>query len=119
MVFKMTKTLTAWDIERNVKEELSIYIQGGHIADFDELVEKFDTLVHEEVERAVIYYSDAFDLLKDMQITDFSEAWENGCTDVCSVVAFHLNTYLYEEININEFQIELDEYLEEQENEDE
>src|ERR1700752_374325 len=109
MVFKMTKTLTAWDIERNVKEELSIYIQGGHIADFDELVEKFDTLVHEEVERAVIYYSDAFDLLKDMQITDFSEAWENGCTDVCSVVAF----------NINEFQIELDEYLEEQENEDE
>ena len=115
----MTKTLTAWDVEQNVKEELSNIIKSGLVTDFDELVEKFDNLVHEEVERAVIYYNDCFDLLKDMQITDFCEAHENGCTDVCSVVAFHLNTYLYEEININEFQIELDEYLEEQENEDE
>lgn len=48
-------------------------------------------LVNEKVNDYFIYYSDAWEYLQDNDITDFSDAFDNGCTQVCEIAAFYLS----------------------------
>ena len=53
--------------------------------------------VMEECDSYFIYYSDAWDYLRDNNITDFFDAVNNGCDNICSIAYW----YLQQEINEN------------------
>lgn len=74
---------------------------------FDTLTEETDEISEDEItEELYSYidftcYSDAWDYLRDNQITDFSDAiQEFGATDVCSIACYYceqeINAYIYE-----------------------
>lgn len=60
-----------------------------------EYSEELTDALHEEMDRAFIYYSDAWDYLQERGITDFEDAFKNGCTNICSIAYYYLSEEYY------------------------
>lgn len=84
------------DIKMEIEEPddiVSIEVIETRIDDLEYEIDNLEIdvdLVNEKVNDYFIYYSDAWEYLQDNDITDFSDAFDNGCTQVCEIATFYL-----------------------------
>ena len=85
---------------RYLEEGITNEIENGNINDEDDL----RTYIDQELDNAVIYYRDCFEIAMELNATSF-DGWELGtANDICQLAYFALYEYVYEEIDINEFE---------------
>lgn len=57
-----------------------------------------------EIERAVIYYSDCFDICKELNFTDWSDSEFGEITNICQAACVALQEFISEEFDENEIE---------------
>ena len=60
----------------------------------------FDDMLNEELDSWFTYYDDAWDYLRDNNITDFSDAiHEWGATDICGIACYYAREEIWDAVN--------------------
>ena len=62
---------------------------------------QFEDMLHEELDSWFTYYDDAWDYLRDNNITDFTEAireWD--ATDICAIAFYYAYDNICHEVNV-------------------
>lgn len=101
-----------YEYTRNLSYQLVEAIENGEIKSSDSLQD----YVHQDIENMCIYYSDCFDIIKELNFTDFSASENELGIDIQNVsqAAFcALWELVYSEIDFSE----LEELIESQEEE--
>jgi hypothetical protein len=83
----------------NLLEEITTEIEKSRITSLDDVHEFINT----ELDDAVIYYSDCFDICKELNATDFT-AYEIECNTIMELAYACLNEYVYGEIELGELE---------------
>lgn len=82
------------DLENLIINEIKL----GNCEDSDD----YYTLMHEEIDRACIYYADCFDICKELNATDFTE-YDAQINSISDLAYYALYQYTMNEMNINQF----------------
>jgi len=64
--------------------------------------EDYYTLMHEEIDRACIYYADCFDICKELNATDFT-IYDDRITSINELAYHALYEYSINEMDVNQF----------------
>jgi len=83
----------------NLLEEITTEIENSRITSLDDVHE----FINIELDNAVIYYSDCFDICKELNATDFT-AYEIECNTIEQLAYACLNEYVYGEIELGELE---------------
>jgi hypothetical protein len=99
-----------WSLEeeRQLREFIIESIKNDRPVDESDLAEQLNN----DIDNAVIYYNDCFDIIKNCHFTDFSQS-DFKITNVREAAFAALYEFAYEEINLDEL---LSETLEDIEN---
>jgi hypothetical protein len=81
----------------NLLDEITTEIENSRITSLDDVHE----FINIELDNAVIYYSDCFDICKELNATDFT-AYEIECNTIEQLAYACLNEYVYGEIELGE-----------------
>jgi uridine phosphorylase len=74
-------------------------INNGEINSSDD----YYTLMHEEIERECIYYSNCFDICKELNATDFT-AYDMECNTISELAYAALYQYTIDELDVNKLE---------------
>jgi len=83
--------------EKQLREFIIESIKNDRPVDESDLAEQLNG----DIENAVIYYSDCFDIIKNCHFTDFSQS-DFQITNVSEAAFAALYEFAYEEINLDE-----------------
>ena len=83
----------------NLLDEITNEIENTRITSLDDVHE----FINLELDNAVIYYSDCFDICKELNATDFT-AYEIECNTIEQLAYACLNEYVYGEIELGELE---------------
>jgi len=83
------------DLTNQLKTEIKQY----EVQDMDKITD----LVDEYIDNACIYYSDCFDICKELNATDFS-AYDLECTNICQLAYCCLDEFIRENLDYNELE---------------
>jgi len=83
----------------NLLEEITTEIENSRITSLDDVHE----FINIELDNAVIYYSDCFDICRELNATDFT-AYEIECNTIEQLAYACLNEYVYGEIELGELE---------------
>ena len=84
----------------DLETEIKARIEGGQIENEDQIQEYIDS----DLENAVIYYKDCFDICIALNATHFElEELGTNATDICQLAFYALREYVMSEIDMNEF----------------
>ena len=91
----------------DIKTELINEINAGNINNYDDIQE----YIFQDIDNACIYYSDCFEICKELNATDFT-AYASECNNISQLAWNALYEYICEELDTNE----LEELINEHEN---
>jgi hypothetical protein len=83
------------DLTNQLKTEIKEY----DVRDMDEI----DVLSYEFIANACIYYSDCFDICKELNATSF-DMFDTTCTDICQLAYCALYELVNEQLDRNELE---------------
>ena len=88
----------------NLKEELETEATGMFRSEIDEseAVDNLHEFIATELENAVIYYVDAFNIIAELNFTDWSDNDFGPITNVSQAAYVALNEFVGEEISISD-----------------
>ena len=88
----------------NLKEELKTEAAGMFRSEIDEseAVDNLHEFIATELENAVIYYVDAFNIIAELNFTDWSDNDFGPITNVSQAAYVALNEFVGEEISISD-----------------
>ena len=98
------RTFNKYTFIDNLKEELTTEAAGMFRAEIDEseAVDNLHEFIATELDNAVIYYADAFNIITELQFTDWSDSDFGPITNVSEAAYAALNDLIGEEINTME-----------------
>jgi hypothetical protein len=89
----------AYQYLRDLERELILQINAGNIENFDDIQD----YIYTDINNACIYYSDCFDICKELNATDFS-AYDLECTNICQLAYCCLDEFIRENLDYNELE---------------
>jgi hypothetical protein len=95
---KIMNTFNKYQFIEDLNEEIIEAIKNGNCKSSDD----YYTLMHERIDYACIYYSDCFDICKELNATDFTE-YDIECSNICQLAYAALYQYSLNELNPETF----------------
>jgi hypothetical protein len=92
-------TFNKYNYLQDIKTELINEINAGNIESYDDIQE----YLFQDIDNQVIYYSDCFDICKELNATDFT-AYSSECNNICQLAWNALYEFICEELDINELE---------------
>lgn len=92
------KTFNVHDFINQLEDQIINEINNGNIQSGDDCY----TYIHDCIDGACIYYSDCFDICRELNATDF-EAYEYECTNITQLAYAALCQYTFESLDTNKF----------------
>jgi len=83
------------ELENEINKELK---KSTLDLDYDAIIEYIIT----DVENKTIYYSDCYDILQELGVNNFADAFDNGYFDISSIAYHYLYEYILENVSIND-----------------
>lgn len=83
----------------DLRDELIAEINAGNIQDYNGIQE----YIMQDIDNQVIYYSDCFDICKELGATDFT-AYSSECNNICQLAWQALYEFICEEFDTNELE---------------
>ena len=74
-------------------------------------IRDIDEFINEIIESEIIYYSDCFDIIKELHFTDFEDNIFGECNNVCQAAFCALYDLIYNESDILQYFDELTESI--------
>ena len=81
----------------DLRDELIAEINAGTIQDYDGIQD----YIMQDIDNQTIYYSDCFDICKELDATDFT-AYSSECNNICELAWQALYEFICEELETNE-----------------
>lgn len=86
---------------RDLETELTDLAESGDISDNDDLWQ----YVHNDIDNQCIYYSDCFDICRELHATDWSDnMYGMEITNIAQLAYAALYEYVCEELDMSEFE---------------
>lgn len=89
------KTFNKYKFIQDLQSQIIDDIKSGNI-------ESYYTFIHEYIEITCIYYSDCFDICKELNATDFM-AYKFKCNNIYDLAYSALYEYAINELDLNKF----------------
>jgi len=93
-------TFNKYGFIEDLKNDLLNDIKNGYLKDTDEIWDR----IHEQIDNAVIYYSDCFEICKELNFTDFTSHELGEASNICQAAYFALYDWVNEEFDQSEIE---------------
>jgi hypothetical protein len=87
-----------------LRNDILAEILNENIKDSNDVYE----FIHSEIDRSVIYYSDCFDICKELNFTDWSNSQLGDITNICQAAYLALNELVEDEFDTRKMEQAID-----------